>query len=399
LLLPLLYSRDVYSYAMYGRILSLYHQNPYTASPNSFSLDPFYSLIGKDWQGTTPVYGPFFIGVAAVLASAFRSVVGAVDAYRIVAIATGLLTVGLVATTARKLCPERAATAVVFLGMNPVVLFMTVASGHNDTLIALGIAAAMALVVANRGLLATLVLAIATLVKIVAFIPLILWVGVDVARQPRGRRFRKMVQHLAILVGVTVPVVAPFLRRENPTLGQGQLATHIGPTPANWIREIAEGIGDIISPSGGELMSDVIRVLAVVLLVGGIFAVGRSLVRRAAAGGISAGAVGAGWAWSLLLLQVLNLVFLPWYLIWVLPIAWLLPYQGRRFLVAMSVIQMFALVVADQELLPTAHNRGAWVALFLLAPLILLLAIDPVKSLVVRLRNGAELEADDLLPT
>jgi hypothetical protein len=139
--------------------------------------------------------------------------------------------------------------------------------------------------------------------------------------------------------------------------------------------------------------------LAVVLLVGGIFAVGRSLVRRTAAGGISAGAVGAGWAWSLLLLQVLNLVFLPWYLIWVLPIAWLLPYQGRRFLVAMSVIQMFALVVADQELLPTAHNRGAWVALFLLAPLILLLAIDPVKSLVVRLRNGAELEADDILPT
>ena len=40
LMLPLLFSRDVYSYAYYGRIASVHHANPYVATPVDFPADP-----------------------------------------------------------------------------------------------------------------------------------------------------------------------------------------------------------------------------------------------------------------------------------------------------------------------------------------------------------------------
>src|SRR5438034_6691825 len=39
LMLPLLFSRDVYSYAFYGRIVSTYRANPYGATPSDFPLN------------------------------------------------------------------------------------------------------------------------------------------------------------------------------------------------------------------------------------------------------------------------------------------------------------------------------------------------------------------------
>jgi len=144
-------------------------------------------------------------------------------------------------------------------------------------------------------------------------------------------------------------------------------------------------------------MSDLVRVVALALLALATFAITWSIGTRATSGRVTAGAVGAAWAWALIPFQLLSLVFLPWYIVWVLPIAWLLPPQGRRFLLATSVVQMFTLVVVDSELFPRAHNQGAWIALFLVAPVILLLAIEPVGLLVARLRHGVALEAEDLV--
>ena len=397
LFLPLLYSRDVYIYAMYGRILAVHHANPYLVPPDSFPSDPFYVLVGKDWQHTTPVYGPVFVLIAAGVASTLHSVLSVVMAFRLLSALAGLLTVIVVAGIARRICPERAAAAVVFIGMNPVVLYSTVAGGHNDTLVSLGIVTSLALILARRNMLATALLTLTLLIKIVVFVLLIIWIFADVAERPPGDRLRRLLRHVVVMLVVAVPVLALFLRGGNPTLGQIGLLKDIGATPANWIREIAQGVGRLVSPAGGEVMSGLVRVMALALLAVAVCAIAWSIGRRAASGGVCAGALGAAWAWALVPFELLSLVFLPWYLVWVLPIAWVLPLEGRRFLIAVSVLQMFTLVVVDFELLPRAHNEGAWVALFLVAPLILLFAIEPMRLLVSRLRSGAPLEAEDLV--
>jgi hypothetical protein len=57
LLLPLPASGDVYSYAFYGRIMSVYDANPYVATPSMFSFDPMYPGVPTFWVSTPSVYG------------------------------------------------------------------------------------------------------------------------------------------------------------------------------------------------------------------------------------------------------------------------------------------------------------------------------------------------------
>src|SRR4030095_9947064 len=73
-----------------------------------------------------------------------------ISAFRAIAIAASRATVFVVAGRVRRVRPEREAFAVALVGLNPVVLFQSAASGHNDLLVALGVAAALALVFSGR---------------------------------------------------------------------------------------------------------------------------------------------------------------------------------------------------------------------------------------------------------
>ena len=70
--LPLLFSRDVYSYTIYGRIQSLHHANPYLFVPTAFRGDRIFPLVGPAWRETPPVYGPAFTMLSAAITKAFR---------------------------------------------------------------------------------------------------------------------------------------------------------------------------------------------------------------------------------------------------------------------------------------------------------------------------------------
>src|ERR687892_677982 len=61
LLVPLLLSRDAYSYALYGRLVSEYDLNPYVARPLDVPGDPFLPVASSEWVGTSSLYGPVFV--------------------------------------------------------------------------------------------------------------------------------------------------------------------------------------------------------------------------------------------------------------------------------------------------------------------------------------------------
>ena len=50
--LPPRSSNDVWSYTMYGRIVSQHGGNPYVQLPRDFPHDPFLHLVGKGWRHT-----------------------------------------------------------------------------------------------------------------------------------------------------------------------------------------------------------------------------------------------------------------------------------------------------------------------------------------------------------
>ena len=54
---PYLFSNDIYSYIMYGRIAALYGGNPAIIAPSAYARDAFFPYLIA-WQSTPSVYGP-----------------------------------------------------------------------------------------------------------------------------------------------------------------------------------------------------------------------------------------------------------------------------------------------------------------------------------------------------
>jgi hypothetical protein len=89
-----------------------------------------------------------------------------------------------------------------------------------------------------------------------------------------------------------------------------------------------------------------------VLLIGALAAIARGVLRRAPA--IEAALVGASWGWGLLALMLLGPILLPWYVVWALPLAWLLPRVPRAVLIATGV----ALTLSQWTSEPASFSRA-----------------------------------------
>ena len=120
------------------------------------------------------------------------------------------------------------------------MLFQSVASGHNDLLVMLAIAGALALVFSGRELAATAALAFGTLVKATAAVPLLLLLVVVVARRPRGERGRALLGHLAVAVGIGLVFSLPF--QSTSRWGMIRHTSPRSPRKRMWSRSLASRV-------------------------------------------------------------------------------------------------------------------------------------------------------------
>jgi hypothetical protein len=177
-------SHDVWSYAMYGRIVVDHHANPYMHAPNEYRTDPALARVDPRWRATRSVYGPVF----TVLSATGMAVVG--DS------ATGgrlyfqLLAAGAVAAALLLLARRGAdAAALAWIGLNPVVLAV-VAGGHNDVLVGLAALAGVLAASDDRPAIAGLALGLGCLIKISGVLPLVAvlaWLAVKHGRRAATR--------------------------------------------------------------------------------------------------------------------------------------------------------------------------------------------------------------------
>src|SRR5439155_9144469 len=83
---PVLLSRDVYSYAAYGRISALHHANPYVVPPSAFPSDPFVRVASREWIDAPSVYGPAFTVISAGVAKFWGgSIAATLLAFKVIA--------------------------------------------------------------------------------------------------------------------------------------------------------------------------------------------------------------------------------------------------------------------------------------------------------------------------
>ena len=391
LMLPLLFSRDVYSYAFYGRIVAVYHGNPYVQTPLHYVSDPgarpLWHLLGPKWTDTLSVYGPLFSTVAGLVARVSSSPAGQANTYRGIAIAASLGTVGLTAWTTRAIWPARSAFAVVAFGANPTVLFHTVASAHNDLLVALSVAGGLAFVVRGKELPAVGVLTLGALVKASAALPLVILIVWCVARLPAGRRLRAGLTRGGLALGIGLVFSAPYLQLHDPSLGMVALASHQG-----WLAPSLM-LGRIVDFLTANTLGGTVKYAFFVLLVAAFALTVREVSRRAAE--LSPRGIGAAWGWSLILLTLLGPVLLPWYVVWALPLVWLLPRAPRTCLIATGVGLAVAQWVTEALNFPTAFHIDWWVGHWLVTPALVGLLVWVLMDLRRRIRGDLALEGED----
>lgn len=391
---PLLVSRDVYSYAMYGRIVGVYHANPYVLTPADFPGDPVAPFVGPRWADVPAVYGPGFTAASGALTAAVRSLAALIVAYRGIAAAASLGSVAIVVWLARRAWPERATFAAALVGLNPVVLFQSVGSGHNDVLVMLAVAAALALVALRLELAATAVLTLGVLVKATAALPLLLLLVALAAGAAPGRRFRVVAAHVATSVGLFAAVALQFWQTRDPTLGMAELSSHEGwLAPSRLFRRGADALGSALgSDAFGSALSLVVRLVFALALLAAVVGIAGAVARRARAGALGPRALGAAWGWALLLLMLLGPVLLPWYVTWVLPLGWLLPTVPRRTLIGVSSALAVSQWAAEPARYPGAYAANILVGHYAITPAVVALLLWLLADLRRRLTRGVPLE-------
>jgi alpha-1,6-mannosyltransferase len=307
---------DIFNYLGYARLGAVHHINPYVNGIAAEHHDPIYLLT--TWHNLRSPYGYLFSAISYPIA--LLPIPVAYWVLKVLAVVMSLAFIGLV-WKAATLLGRDPRYAVLFVAANPIYLMYAVGGFHNDFFMLVPSTAAIVLLLSNRDRSAGAALMVAVFVKFTAI--LLLPFLLLAARPPKRRGH--------VLIGAalaTVPLAAvsfALFGAHLPNLqDQSTLLTDFSiPNLVGWI----VGLG-----GGAPVLLRVANVAVVVVVA--------LMVRRR-----RDWLAGAGWSTLALIASLAWLV--PWYIIWLLPLAGLASsVKLRRATLAMTVFLLLAFMPA-----------------------------------------------------
>jgi hypothetical protein len=407
--MPLILSHDVYSYALYGRIASVHHANPYLIPPSHFPGDSFYPFVSHEWRGVTSLYGPAFVHLAALLTKVIRSPGGLILAFKGLSGAASLAAMFVTIGVARRVAPRRAAFAGALIGINPLVIFDVVGGGHMDALVALFAALALWAVCTRKGWLlghrwarelgATTFLTLGALIKPPFVVCLLVYVAVIVWSRRGSGAGAAALGHLALISGIVAVFSASYFTLRHPTLGLVSVGDYqnwvAGPVFLTVVVPFFLGIRSSTALSVG-LWTDVVRYLFLLGLAGALVVVVRQLAQRSIEP--TGEGVGAAWGWTLLLLLLTAPIVWPWYVVWLLPFVWLLPATPRIASLALSSVLCAWTVIGEWTVYGTPYRFLTLIGLMAVSPFLLYVLFRVGRDLIRRGGPGPAMSLEERAP-
>ena len=324
LLSPPMQLTDLFNYLGYARLGALHHLNPYTHTIRQELFDPVYGF--SSWHNLRSPYGPLFIALTYPLALVSLPI--AYWAVKVATIVVALTFIALVGQIARQLGRDPR-FPVAFVAFNPVFLIYAVEGFHNDFFMLAPMLGAISLVLARRYRFAGVVLMLAVAVKFTAILllPFLL-----VAAQTRQRRVQ-------LLVGAAISAV-PLIALDLALFGfslpnlsqQSTLLTGFSIT----------NVFGLLLGIGGTPALLKIAAVGVVLVVAHQFYRNRDWIG------------GAGWS-TLALIASLSWL-MPWYVVWLLPLAALGSSVRLRKLSAVLTVYLLFVFLPAVNTYANDHN-------------------------------------------
>ena len=128
-----LFSRDAYSYAAQGEMVS-HHMNPYLYGPFELGNNSYTAPVDPLWGNAPAPYGPLFLQIDGFFARiTFHNELATIVLLRLLALAGVLLIAACVPRLAR-LYHRDGAELFTLMVLNPVTLFHLIGGAHNDAL-------------------------------------------------------------------------------------------------------------------------------------------------------------------------------------------------------------------------------------------------------------------------
>ncbi len=337
---------DIFDYIIRGRMQVLHGGNPFYQTPHVFSADPLYSFTG--WKDATTAYGPGWEMLAAVITRfTGNNIVVNILAFKAVELLAYGGTIGVIAALLKRFAPERALFGVLLFAWNPLVVYVTAGNGHNDALMVFFVVLGFYFVARERFTLAALMMVAGALVK---FIPALLFPLVLLAGLKRLRTWPQRLSFLLITGGASLILTLAFFLpyyQGGDFLGMKWRGTMFTTSLPTWAVILLEQNLHL-----GALFADfLVSRAALILLVAWI--VRELLMLWRSQNGAQAPLdwqpyVTAGLRILLFYLLVTCLWFQPWYVIWGVALAALLPESGlTRATIFFSMMSNWKMVIFD----------------------------------------------------
>jgi hypothetical protein len=326
LMAPPMQLTDLFNYLGYARLGALHGFNPYTHVIAQEVHDPVYRFT--TWHHLHSPYGPLFTAVTYLLP--IGSLAASYWLLKVTAVLASLAFLALVWQCARQLGRDPR-FALVFVAFNPIYLVYAIGGFHNDFLMLVPSTGAIALLLARRDRSAGAVLMLAVAIK---FTAILLLPFLFVAVRPARRRMLHIIEgSLAAALPLAALSIAVFGFSIPNLQDQSTLLTDFS---------IPNVLGLVLGVGGGApvllRIIDVAVVAAIVILL------------RQRGDWISR----AGWATLALIISLAWLM--PWYVIWLTPLAALgSSVRLRRASLAVTVFLVVTFLPAT-SIYMTSHN-------------------------------------------
>jgi hypothetical protein len=212
LFIPAVMTQDVFLYGLYGRMVSVYHVNPYIAPVTVPPGDILHGVLAG--QVGHPAFGPVWLDAALAGALIARdSAANILFDFRLLALGVHLLNALLVWNVLARLRPAARFTGTLLYAWNPAVLLLGIAEMHLDLVVILFILLAALFFQRGALILSWVCLLLAALIQplTLLLLPLFLRLYAKVLRaHPAGRRAGWWLLLIATSLLIVTLAYAPY---------------------------------------------------------------------------------------------------------------------------------------------------------------------------------------------
>ena len=199
-------SQDIFLYGIFGRVVTVYHANPYVANLTAFP-DLLQAGLSKGTQGIAP-YGPVWIDFSIpVTLFARESVANIIIGFRFIGLVAHLANSVLIWMILTKFKPETRLSGMLLYAWNPLVLLMSVSEMHYDVVVVLLILLAVFFFQRNSLTLSWVFLLLATLINVLCLLLLPLFLHL-LWKETRPMKWQRRFLWWFSILGISALVVA-----------------------------------------------------------------------------------------------------------------------------------------------------------------------------------------------